>query len=133
MSATPPASGAPIEVHGGSTEAGSFVAVDDLGFDVEPGRITRRRANGAGKTTSLRMILDLVNATSGTAAVDGHRYVDLPGARLGTVGAALRRTSTRAQRPRPPARAGRRRLDPLTRVDRLLGLTDIPAAARKPR
>jgi len=132
MSATT-SDGARIEVRGLTKRFGSFVAVDDLSFDVEPGRITGFLGpNGAGKTTSLRMILGLVNATSGTATIDGHRYVDLPNP-LGTVGAALEATNFH------PGRSGRDHLRvladagsiPLTRVDELLELTGIPAAARK--
>ena len=132
MSATT-SDGARIEVRGLTKRFGSFVAVDDLSFDVEPGRITGFLGpNGAGKTTTLRMILGLVNATSGTATIDGHRYVDLPNP-LGTVGAALEATNFH------PGRSGRDHLRvladagsiPLTRVDELLELTGIPAAARK--
>ena len=55
--------GARIEIRGLSKQFGSFVAVDDLSFDVEPGRITGFLGpNGAGKTTTLRMLLGLVHA-----------------------------------------------------------------------
>ena len=127
------ATGAKIEIRGLTKRFGTFVAVDDLSFDVEPGRITGFLGpNGAGKTTTLRMLLGLIHRTSGTATIDGHRYVDLPHPRR-TVGAALEATNFH------PGRSGRdhlrvlgqRRLDPLTRVDELLELTGIPAAARK--
>jgi ABC-2 type transport system ATP-binding protein len=126
-------SGARIEIRGLSKQFGSFVAVDDLSFDVEPGRITGFLGpNGAGKTTTLRMLLGLVHPTGGTATIDGQRYVDLPDP-LGTVGAALEATNFH------PGRSGRDHLRvladagsvPLTRVDELLELTGIPAAARK--
>ena len=125
--------GARIEIRGLRKQFGSFVAVDDLSFDVEPGRITGFLGpNGAGKTTTLRMLLGLVHATSGTATIDGQRYVDLPDP-LGTVGAALEATNFH------PGRSGRDHLRvladagsvPLARVDELLELTGIPAAARK--
>jgi ABC-2 type transport system ATP-binding protein len=132
MSATT-TDGARIEIRGLTKRFGSFVAVDDLSFDVEPGRITGFLGpNGAGKTTSLRMLLGLVHATSGTATIDGQRYVDLPDP-LGTVGAALEATNFH------PGRSGRDHLRvladagsvPHRRVDELLELTGIPAAARK--
>jgi ABC-2 type transport system ATP-binding protein len=132
MSATT-TDGARIEIRGLTKRFGSFVAVDDLSFDVEPGRITGFLGpNGAGKTTSLRMLLGLVHATSGTATIDGQRYVDLADP-LGTVGAALEATNFH------PGRSGRDHLRvladaasvPHRRVDELLELTGIPAAARK--
>src|SRR5687768_16294617 len=53
-------------------------AVDDLSFQVRPGRVTGFLGpNGAGKTTSLRMLLGLVAPTSGTATFDGKRYDEL--------------------------------------------------------
>lgn len=54
------------------------VAVDDLTFDVEPGRITGFLGpNGSGKSTTMRMILGLDAPTSGEATVAGKRYRDL--------------------------------------------------------
>ena len=115
---TTTATGARIEIRGLTKRFGSFVAVDDLSFDVEPGRITGFLGpNGAGKTTTLRMLLGLVHSTSGTATIDGQRYVDLP-APQSTVGRGPRgdELPPRPQRPRPPAGAGRRRLDPAQRA-----------------
>ena len=78
------------------------------------------------------MLLGLVHQTGGTATIDGRRYVDLPDP-MGTVGAALEATNFH------PGRSGRDHLRvladagsvPLRRVDELLELTGIPAAARK--
>jgi len=68
---------------------GSVLAVDDLSFDVEPGRVTGFLGpNGSGKTTTLRMLLGLTAPTSGTATINGVRYRDLPNPAR-TVGAAL--------------------------------------------
>ena len=48
------------------------VAVDDLSFSVEPGTVFGfLGGNGAGKTTSLRMVLDIIRPTSGTIEVLG--------------------------------------------------------------
>jgi ABC-2 type transport system ATP-binding protein len=48
------------------------VAVDDLSFSVEPGSVFGfLGGNGAGKTTSLRMVLDIIRPTSGSIDVLG--------------------------------------------------------------
>ena len=57
---------------------GPVCAVDDLSFEVSPGRVTGFLGpNGAGKTTTLRMLLGLTIPTSGTALVEGQAYADL--------------------------------------------------------
>jgi ABC-2 type transport system ATP-binding protein len=71
---------------------GPVVAVDDLSFTVEPGRVTGFLGpNGSGKTTTLRCLLGLVAPTSGSATIDGHRYHDIA-MPARTVGAALEAT-----------------------------------------
>jgi len=51
---------------------GDFVAVDQLTFDVRPGEIFGfLGSNGAGKSTTIRMLCGLLAPTSGTAFVDG--------------------------------------------------------------
>src|ERR1022692_1754129 len=51
---------------------GSFTAVDKITFDVEKGEIFGfLGANGAGKTTAMRMLCGLLLPTSGLAAVAG--------------------------------------------------------------
>ncbi|MFB6516419.1 ABC transporter ATP-binding protein [Streptomyces sp. NPDC056401] len=51
---------------------GDTLAVDELTFTVEPGRVTGFLGpNGAGKSTTLRMILGLNAPTGGTVTVDG--------------------------------------------------------------
>lgn len=76
-----------------SKSFGAVRAVDDLSFEVGPGRVTGFLGpNGAGKTTTLRMLLGLVEPTSGRATIDGRHYRDLrrPGR---VVGAALEASS----------------------------------------
>jgi ABC-2 type transport system ATP-binding protein len=52
--------------------------VEDVSFDVDPGSIVGFiGANGAGKSTTMRMLLGLVAPTSGRALVHGRRYRDL--------------------------------------------------------
>ena len=68
---------------------GTVAAVDDLSFEVAPGRVTGFLGpNGAGKTTTLRMLLGLAAPDSGTATINGVRYRDLPNPAR-SVGAAL--------------------------------------------
>lgn len=51
---------------------GSFTAVDSLSLDVSPGEIFGfLGANGAGKTTAIRMFCGILAPTSGEAWVDG--------------------------------------------------------------
>jgi ABC-2 type transport system ATP-binding protein len=51
---------------------GSFTAVDNISFDVEKGEIFGfLGANGAGKTTAMRMLTGLSNPTSGKGMVAG--------------------------------------------------------------
>jgi ABC-2 type transport system ATP-binding protein len=51
---------------------GSFLAVDDVSFAVQPGEIVGYLGpNGCGKTTTIRMLLGLLQPTSGSAHVLG--------------------------------------------------------------
>jgi ABC-2 type transport system ATP-binding protein len=60
-----------------SKRFGSSMAVDDLSFEVGPGRVTGFLGpNGAGKSTTMRMILGLDRPTSGVATVAGRPYHD---------------------------------------------------------
>ncbi len=78
-----------IEAHNLTKRYGSITAVDDLSFDVRPGVVTGFLGpNGAGKSTTMRMILGLDRPTSGSVAVHGKAYADLP-APLHEVGALL--------------------------------------------
>jgi ABC-2 type transport system ATP-binding protein len=55
------------------------VALDGVSFTVEPGRIFGLLgANGAGKTTSMRIVLDILRADSGTVTWQGRSNLDLP-------------------------------------------------------
>ena len=122
-----------IEVRHLTKRFGSFTAVDDLSFDVQPGRITGFLGpNGAGKTTTLRMVLGLVRPSSGTATIGGRHYQDIPKP-LTVVGSALEATNFH------PGRSGRDHLRVLAdtagistaRVDEMIELVGLPAAARK--
>jgi ABC-2 type transport system ATP-binding protein len=61
-----------IEVRGLSRRFGQFVAVNDLSFDVARGEIFGfLGSNGAGKSTTIRMLCGLLRPSSGTALVGG--------------------------------------------------------------
>jgi ABC-2 type transport system ATP-binding protein len=61
-----------IEVRHLSRRFGSFVAVDDLSFDVRQGEIFGfLGSNGAGKSTTIRMLCGLLQPSSGSATVGG--------------------------------------------------------------
>jgi ABC-2 type transport system ATP-binding protein len=52
---------------------GRFTAVDAITFHVEPGEVFGfLGANGAGKTTAMRMLIGLLAPTAGSATVAGH-------------------------------------------------------------
>jgi ABC-2 type transport system ATP-binding protein len=68
---------------------GQVLAVDDLSFEVHPGKVTGFLGpNGSGKTTTLRILLGLANPTSGSATIGGLTYHQLPDP-IRQVGAAL--------------------------------------------
>src|SRR5262245_54598276 len=61
-----------ITVHELVRRFGSFTAVDRISFDVRQGEIFGfLGANGAGKSTTIRMLCGLLKPTSGRATVDG--------------------------------------------------------------
>jgi ABC-2 type transport system ATP-binding protein len=69
---TPPAAAPAIDVRDLSRRFGDFVAVDALSFTVARGEIFGfLGSNGAGKSTTIRMLCGLLRPTSGTALVDG--------------------------------------------------------------
>ncbi|MBX9245454.1 ABC transporter ATP-binding protein [Actinotalea ferrariae] len=114
-----------------SKRFGAVLAVDDLSFEVRPGRVTGFLGpNGAGKTTTLRMLLGLVSPTSGTATVSGRRYTDIPRP-AHVVGAALEAASFH------PGRSARDHLRvlapqvgvPDSRCDEVLALVGLTDAA----
>jgi drug efflux transport system ATP-binding protein len=61
-----------IEVRHLTRRFGQFVAVDDVSFDVRRGEIFGfLGSNGAGKSTTIRMLCGLLEPTSGSARVGG--------------------------------------------------------------
>jgi ABC-2 type transport system ATP-binding protein len=123
----------PVEVRGLTKRFGSVLAVDNLTFAVQPGRVTGFLGpNGAGKTTTLRMALGLVAPTAGVATVGGLAYADLTTPQR-VVGAALEATGFH------PGRTARNHLRVLAatarvddrRVDEVLALVGLTDAARR--
>ncbi len=113
---------------------GGNPVVDDLTFDVEPGRITGFLGpNGSGKSTTMKVLLGLAAADHGTATVGGVAYRDLPDP-AGTVGVVLEPNAFH------PGRSGRDQLSILAlaagrsidTVDETLATVGLsPAAARR--
>src|SRR3954462_7669422 len=67
---------------------GRIRAVDDLSFEIQPGRVVGLLGpNGSGKTTTMRMLLGLVAPTSGRATIGGRAFVNLhePAHQVGVV------------------------------------------------
>ena len=66
-------SAAAIQVEGLTRRFGEFTAVDAITFDVAAGEVFGfLGANGAGKTTAMRMLIGLLAPSAGTARVAGH-------------------------------------------------------------
>jgi ABC-2 type transport system ATP-binding protein len=123
----------PVEVRGLTKRFGAVLAVDNLSFSVQPGRVTGFLGpNGAGKTTTLRMALGLVAPTAGTATVGGLPYAELVAPQR-IVGAALEATGFH------PGRSGRNHLRVLAatagiddrRVDEVLAMVGLTDAAKR--
>jgi ABC-2 type transport system ATP-binding protein len=122
-----------IEVRGLTKRYGATLAVDDLSFDVEPGKVTGFLGpNGAGKSTTMRMMLGLDRPTAGQALVNGRSFATLPEP-LREVGALLDPGSLH------PGRTGRSHLRvaarasgiPQRRVDEVIEQVGLGSAARR--
>src|SRR5207302_11376890 len=70
-----------VETHGLTKRFGSgFLAVDGVDMSVRRGEVYGFLGpNGAGMTTTLKMLVGLIGATSGTATVAGHAPGDPAG------------------------------------------------------
>ena len=107
------------------------IAVDDLSFEILPGRVTGFLGpNGAGKSTTLRMLLGLVRPTTGEATILGLPYGSLHRPTR-VVGAVLETQSFN------PIRSGRNHLRAMAlasgiateRVDQVLDQVGLREAA----
>jgi ABC-2 type transport system ATP-binding protein len=67
-----------IEVRGLAKRFGRTVAVDDLSFTVQPGRVTGFLGpNGSGKSTTMRCMVGLDRPQAGSTLFDGRPYSEL--------------------------------------------------------
>jgi len=119
-----------IEVRGLTKRFGRTIAVNNLSFDVQPGRVTGFLGpNGSGKSTSMRCMLALDRADAGSTLFDGRPYDSIHDP-LFEVGALLDAGYVH------PGRSGRNHLRMIAasngiadaRVDEVLalvGLTDV--------
>jgi ABC-2 type transport system ATP-binding protein len=122
-----------IEARGLAKRYGSKMAVDDLSFEVLPGRVTGFLGpNGAGKSTTLRMVVGLDAPTAGTVTIKGRPYASLRRP-LFEVGAMLEASAIHDGRSAQnhllcvaqSNGIGRRR------VDEVLGIVGLTSVARK--
>lgn len=122
-----------IRVRNLTKRFGHVVAVDDLSFDVEPGRVTGFLGpNGSGKSTTMRCMVGLDRYERGEAIFGGKRYGELA-APLHEVGILLDAAYVH------PARSGRNHLRwlaaangiPLGRVDEVLELVGMTEVANR--
>jgi len=122
-----------IEATGLTKRYGRTLAVDDLTFSVQSGRVTGFLGpNGAGKSTTMRMILGLDAPTAGDVRIDGKRYRELHHP-LRTVGALL---DAKWVHPNRTARAHLRWMAmsnklPVSRVDEVLELVGLTGVANR--
>jgi ABC-2 type transport system ATP-binding protein len=122
-----------IEARGLSKRYGSTVAVEELSFEVLPGRVTGFLGpNGSGKSTTMRLLLGLDAPDAGQARIGGRRYRDLNWP-LREVGALLEAKTFH------PGRSAHAHLSalaasneiPRSRVEEVLGIVGLEAAARR--
>jgi ABC-2 type transport system ATP-binding protein len=83
-----------ISARGLTRRFGDFVAVDGVSFEVEPGEIFGYRgANGAGKSTTIRMLIGLVQPSAGQGTVAGFDIAERPDAVKSAIGYMSQRFS----------------------------------------
>lgn len=76
MANSEPANGTPLlELHEVSRWYGSFHALREVSLTLRPGRIGLLGPNGAGKSTLLKILLGLLQPSSGTGQVLGHNLI----------------------------------------------------------
>ncbi len=122
-----------LQVRNLTKRFGKVVAVDDLSFDVQPGRVTGFLGpNGSGKSTTMRCMVGLDRYEQGEASFGGKHYRDLA-APLHEVGILLDAGYVH------PARSGRNHLRwlaatngiAMSRVDEVLELVGMTEVANR--
>jgi ABC-2 type transport system ATP-binding protein len=125
--------GGTIAARGLTKHYGEKIAVDDLSFEVQPGRVTGFLGpNGAGKSTTMRMIMGLDAPDRGSVTVYGRPYHSL-GWPLREVGALL---EARSVHPGRSAYAhlwmlARTSNIPKTRVEEVLEIVGLTSVAHQ--
>ncbi|MEU0937473.1 MULTISPECIES: ATP-binding cassette domain-containing protein [unclassified Embleya] len=112
---------------------GTKTAVDDISFEVHPGRVTGFLGpNGAGKSTTMRMILGLDRPTAGRVTVDGRAYRHLvaPMLEVGALIDAKALHGGRTARDHLVVLAKSNGI-PLSRVNEVLDTVGLASVARK--
>jgi len=122
-----------IQVRGLTKRYGEVLAVDELSFEVEAGKVTGFLGpNGAGKSTTMRMMLGLDRPSAGEVLVNGRPFAAYSEP-LREVGALLDPGSVH------PGRTGRSHLRvaaqtiglPMSRVEEVIEQVGIEGAARR--
>ncbi|MGC1207006.1 MAG: ATP-binding cassette domain-containing protein [Ornithinimicrobium sp.] len=112
-----------------------FVAVDDVTFTAQPGRVTGFLGpNGAGKSTTMRILSGLTPATSGSATILGQPFSSLtnPGRHVGVLLDASAQHSGRTGREILALSALTQGLDS-SHVDRMLDVVGLSKKESKRR
>jgi ABC-2 type transport system ATP-binding protein len=124
-----------IKVDGLTRAYGSFIAVNDISFECEPGTVTGFLGpNGAGKTTTMRVMVGLTPPTHGEVTIGGMRYRDIPNPGR-HVGVLLDASAQHAGRTgRETLEIGARTMGlPASRIDEMLALVSLDAKEAKRR
>ncbi|MGA0886181.1 MAG: ABC transporter ATP-binding protein, partial [Ilumatobacteraceae bacterium] len=122
-----------ISVEGLTKRFGTTLAIDNLSFDVQPGRVTGFLGpNGSGKSTTMRCMVDLDRPQSGTVRFSGRRYGEIAHP-IRMIGVLLDASYVH------PGRSARRHLEWLAmsnhlerqRVDEVLSLVGLSEVAHR--
>jgi ABC-2 type transport system ATP-binding protein len=122
-----------IEVRGLTKRYGGTLAVDNLSFRVEPGKVTGFLGpNGAGKTSTMRLVLGLDRPTAGQVTIDGKPFCRMsrPMSQVGVLLDVKAMHGGRSAYNHLLCLAQTNNL-PSRRVDEVLALVGLTEAARK--
>ncbi|WP_022918586.1 ABC transporter ATP-binding protein [Ruania albidiflava] len=122
-----------IEAQGLTKRYGDKLAVDNVSFTVQPGRVTGFLGpNGAGKSTTMRMAVGLDHPTGGTITVNGKPFAEHT-APLREVGALLEAKAVHTGRSATNHLRGLAATHGISRkrVDEVIEMTGLHAVAGK--
>lgn len=124
-----------IRIENVSKKYGDHLAVDDVSFVAQPGRVTGFLGpNGAGKSTTMRMMVGLTHPDRGTTTIGGVRYGDIPnpGRHVGVLLDASAQHAGRTGR-EVLALSAQLMCLPVGRVDEMLALVGLDGAEGRRR